>query len=134
MFEIKQTEEQPKQCDREHILVFFGKFRVVSVCFETVRFEIFSFWFHETNRNRSSFGLFRFETKFLFVCFEDTLYLGAFPAVVVSGVAAHVDHGVEGGGAAPDAPPRPVHHAVVAVLLRQCVVEPVVPVCTVQGR
>ncbi len=75
--------------------------------------------------------LFRFVSVrieiFLF-CFEDTLYLGAFPAVVVSGVAAHVDHGVEGGGAAPDAPPRPVHHAVVAVLLRQGVVEPVVPI------
>ncbi len=100
--------------------------------------EIFIFWFHETNRNTTEtdlvsvcFGLFRFEPKF-FVClfrtFEDTLYLGEFPAVVVSGVAAYVDHGVEGGGAAPDAPPRPVHHAVVAVLLRQGVVEPVVPI------
>jgi hypothetical protein len=34
----KQTEDQPKQFDREHILVFFRKFRVVSVCFETVLF------------------------------------------------------------------------------------------------
>ncbi len=30
--EPKQTEDQPKQFDREHILVFFRKFRVVSVC------------------------------------------------------------------------------------------------------
>jgi hypothetical protein len=36
--EPKQTEDQPKQFDREHILVFFRKFRVVSVCFETVLF------------------------------------------------------------------------------------------------
>jgi hypothetical protein len=35
--ELKQTEEQPKQCDREHILVFFRKFRVVSVCFGLFR-------------------------------------------------------------------------------------------------
>jgi hypothetical protein len=35
--EPKQTEDQPKQFDREHILVFFRKFRVVSVC-ETVLF------------------------------------------------------------------------------------------------
>ncbi len=31
--EPKQTEEQPKQFDREHILVFFRKLRVASVCF-----------------------------------------------------------------------------------------------------
>jgi hypothetical protein len=36
--EPKQTEDQPKQFDREHILVFFRKFRVVLVCFETVLF------------------------------------------------------------------------------------------------
>jgi hypothetical protein len=36
--EPKETEDQPKQFDREHILVFFRKFRVVSVCFETVLF------------------------------------------------------------------------------------------------
>ena len=36
--ESKQTEDQPKQFDREHILVFFGKFRVDSVCFEKVLF------------------------------------------------------------------------------------------------
>ncbi len=38
-FEPKHTEDQPKQFDREHILVFFRKFRVVSVCFETVLFN-----------------------------------------------------------------------------------------------
>jgi hypothetical protein len=31
--EPKQREEQPKQLDREHILVFFRKLRVASVCF-----------------------------------------------------------------------------------------------------
>ncbi len=36
--EPKQTEDQPKHFAREHILVFFRKFRVVSVCFETVLF------------------------------------------------------------------------------------------------
>ncbi len=45
-FEIKQTEEQPKQCDREHILVFlsenWGLFRFVLVCFETVCFSCFA--------------------------------------------------------------------------------------------
>jgi hypothetical protein len=66
--EPKQTEEQPKQCDREHILeIFFIKFRVVSVfsvCFETVCFGCFAslpkqrvlmFWLNRnkqtTNRN-----------------------------------------------------------------------------------
>ena len=39
--EPKQTEDQPKQFDREHILVFFenlGLFQFVSVCFKTVLF------------------------------------------------------------------------------------------------
>ncbi len=35
--------------------------------------EIFWFCFHKTNWNRSCYGLFRFELKFFFVCFEDTL-------------------------------------------------------------
>ncbi len=94
----KQTEDAPKQFKREYIWVFFGKFRVVSICFGlfTKQFclfrlfryrfetpkqtEIFCFWFHETNRNkpkqtrnRSCFGLFRFGPKIIFVCFEDTL-------------------------------------------------------------
>jgi hypothetical protein len=55
--EPKQKEDQPKQFDREHILVFFHKFlccfvmfrvvlvfRFVSVCFETVRFGCFEFF------------------------------------------------------------------------------------------
>jgi hypothetical protein len=43
--ELKQAEEQPKQFEKEHILVFFqeflgcfGLFRFVSVCFETICF------------------------------------------------------------------------------------------------
>ncbi len=36
--EPKQIEDQPKQFDRVHILVFFRKFSVVSVCFEIVLF------------------------------------------------------------------------------------------------
>ncbi len=34
----KQTEDPPKQFKREYIWVFFRKFRVVSVCYETFRF------------------------------------------------------------------------------------------------
>jgi hypothetical protein len=36
--EPKQTEDQPKQFEKEHIWLIFRKFRVVSVCFETVLF------------------------------------------------------------------------------------------------
>ena len=36
--EPKQTEDPPKQFEREYIWVFFRKFRVVSVCYETVLF------------------------------------------------------------------------------------------------
>jgi hypothetical protein len=68
-----------------------GLFRFVSVCYETVLFvSVVSILVRntETNRNflllvsrnkpkqtrnRSCFGLFRFEPKFIFVCFEDTL-------------------------------------------------------------
>jgi hypothetical protein len=81
--EPKQTEDQPKQFDREHILVFLWKFRVVSVCFGLFRnssvcfncFDIglkhrnkpkqtktFSFWFNKTNRNKP-------ETDLVSVCF-----------------------------------------------------------------
>ena len=31
--EPKQTEDQPKQFDKEHILIFFRKYRVFLVCF-----------------------------------------------------------------------------------------------------
>ena len=79
---------------REGIWVFFRKFRVVSVCFGLLQnssvcfgcFDIgsqhrnkpklFGFAFTkqtEKTRNRSCFGLFRFEPKIIFVCFEDTL-------------------------------------------------------------
>jgi hypothetical protein len=52
----------------------FCLFRLFRYRFETPKqTEIFCFWFHETNRNRSCFCLFRFEPKFIFVCFEDTL-------------------------------------------------------------
>jgi hypothetical protein len=45
-------------------------FRFVLVCYETL---LFVFGFTKQTRNRSCFGLFRFEPKFIFVCFEDTL-------------------------------------------------------------
>ncbi len=37
LIEPKQTEDQPKHFDREHILVLFRKCRVVSVCFGLFR-------------------------------------------------------------------------------------------------
>jgi hypothetical protein len=52
--ELKQTEDQLKQFDREHILVLFRKFRVVSVPFEMVLFVSVGFDIGlntETNRN-----------------------------------------------------------------------------------
>ncbi len=59
---------------------FFGLFRQSFVCFgcfdtcpkhrkKTEK----NFWFRETNRNRLSFGLFWYEPKKKFDCFEDTL-------------------------------------------------------------
>jgi hypothetical protein len=38
--EPKQTEDQPKQFVREHILGFFKIIRVVSICFETVLYVL----------------------------------------------------------------------------------------------
>ncbi len=76
---------------REIIQVFFRKFRIVSVSFETVLFvSVVSIQVRntETNRkrkvlvsrnkpkqtrNRSCFGLFRFEPKIFIFHFEDTL-------------------------------------------------------------
>jgi hypothetical protein len=76
------------------VSIFFRKFRVVSVCFGLLRnssvcFGCFDIGSKPRNkpkslvlvsrnkpkqtRNRSCFGLFRFELKFSFVCFEDTL-------------------------------------------------------------
>ncbi len=82
--EPKQTEDQRKQFDREHILVFFRKFRVLwfasvlfwnsSVCFSC--FDIGSKHLKKTEANRFFFGftkqtetlpkqiLFQFETNF----------------------------------------------------------------------
>jgi hypothetical protein len=52
--EPKQTEDQPKQFDREHILVFYRKFRVVSVNFETVLFvSVVSLWVRNTETNQN---------------------------------------------------------------------------------
>ncbi len=39
--EPKQTEDQPKQFDKEPILVFFRKFWLVSVCFGLLRKVLF---------------------------------------------------------------------------------------------
>jgi hypothetical protein len=68
-----------------YIWVFFRKFRVVSVFFGLLRNSSVCFGCFDTGskhrnkpkqtRNRSCFGLFRFEPKFIFVCFEDTLYV-----------------------------------------------------------
>jgi hypothetical protein len=63
MIEPKQTEDQPKQFDREHILLFFRKFRFVSVCFETVLFvSVVSIKVRntETNQNKPKIFVFGF--------------------------------------------------------------------------
>ena len=66
------------------------------------------------------------------------------PPVIILSVASHIGHRIEGGGAAPDSAPGfrfflfsilktgatspwPIHHSVIAMLLRQSVVVPVVP-------
>jgi hypothetical protein len=71
--EPKQTEEQPKQCDREHILVFFsqnlGLFRF-KIPKQT---EIFCFWFNETTETKPKQIMFRFvsvRTENIFVLFR----------------------------------------------------------------
>jgi hypothetical protein len=84
--EPKETEDQPKQFDREHFFIFsenLGLFRFVlnsSVCFDIGskhrNKQKFLFLVSRNkpkqNRNRSGFGLFRFKPKIYFVCFEDT--------------------------------------------------------------
>jgi hypothetical protein len=78
-------------CKRENIQVFFRKFRIISVRFETVLFvSVVSIQVQNTEtsrkrkvlvsrnkpkqtRNRSCFGLFRFELKIFIFHFEDTL-------------------------------------------------------------
>ncbi len=102
--EPKQTEDPPRQFKREYIWVFCRIFRVVSICFSLLRnrsvgfsyFDIVrntetnrNFWFlvsrnkPKQTRNRSCFGLFRFEPKFIFVCFEDTLRILKFSKPVL---------------------------------------------------
>jgi hypothetical protein len=88
VFQLNRNKQKSnRQCDREHIFVFFRKFRVVLFCFGLFRnssvcfscfyigskhqnpkqTEMFCFWFHETNRNTT-------ETDLVFyVCFGDTL-------------------------------------------------------------
>ncbi len=108
--EPKQTEDPPKQFEGEYIWVIFRKFRVVSICFGLLRnssvcfgcfnigskhrnkpkFFVFGFTKQtETTRNRSCFGLFRFEPKFIFVCFEDTLPTPFLPITITYKVAVY---------------------------------------------
>ncbi len=93
----------PKQFEREYIWVIFQK---IQGCFGLFRFvtkqfylfRLFRFRFEtpkqtenvlflvsrnkpKQTRNRSCFGLFRFEPKLIFVCFEDTLSAGRCAAV-----------------------------------------------------
>ncbi len=100
LIEPKQTEDPPKQFKRDYIWELFRKFRVFSVCYETDLFvSVVSIKVRntETNRiffflvtrnkpkqtqNRSCFGLFRFEPKFIFVCFEDTLVWSTSPIFI----------------------------------------------------
>jgi hypothetical protein len=70
LIELKQTETRLKQFDKEHILVFLRKFRVVSVCFglfrnSSVCFDCFDIG--SKHRNKPNFFVFDFtkptETK-----------------------------------------------------------------------
>ncbi len=102
--EPKQTEDPPKQFKREYIWKFspkLGLFRFVSVCYETDLFVLVvsirvrntetnrNFFFlvsrnkPKQTRNRSCFGLFRFEPKLIFVCFEDTLSATYFHCIIL---------------------------------------------------
>jgi hypothetical protein len=79
--EPKQTEDPPKQFERDYIWVFFRKFRVVSFCFSLLRnssvcfscFEpkFFAFGFTKQTRNRSCLG----SNRNLFLFVSRTLYL-----------------------------------------------------------
>jgi hypothetical protein len=96
MFRLNQNKEKTHPNSlKESIFGYFsenlGLFRFVSVCYETALFVSVvsiqvrntetnrNIWFlvsrnkPKQTRNRSCFGLFRFEPKFIFVCFEDTL-------------------------------------------------------------
>jgi hypothetical protein len=66
--QTKQTEDQPKQFDREHILVFLWKFRVVSVSFglfrnSSVCFDCFDIGSQHWNKPKQT------ETNQNFLCF-----------------------------------------------------------------
>ena len=52
------------------------------------------------------------------------------PPVVILGVTSDVNHRIERAGAPPDPAPRPVHHSVVDVFLRDRVIIPVILVVT----
>jgi hypothetical protein len=68
--EPKQTEDQPKQIDREHILIFLRKFRVVLVSLSLFRL----FWYRFETPKQSkvfSFGYFiNFHISSYFPYFE----------------------------------------------------------------
>ncbi len=94
-FDWSETNRTHPNSLKESIFGYFsenlGLFRFVSVCYETVLFvSVVSIQVRKTEtnrnflflvsrnkpkqtRNRSCFGLFRFEPKIIFVCFEDTL-------------------------------------------------------------
>ncbi len=101
--EPKQTKDQPKQFEREHIWVFFRKFRVVSVCYDQLcLFRLFWYKFetpifHETNPNTSETDLVSVRTEIFFVCFEDTLDVGQ----VGAGKECNQDHIMNKGRCAP---------------------------------
>jgi hypothetical protein len=59
----KQTEDAPKQFKREYIWVFFGKFRVVSICFGLLRNSSACFGCFDIgskHRNKPKFFVFGF--------------------------------------------------------------------------
>jgi hypothetical protein len=65
--EPKQTEDPPKQIEREYIWVIFRKFRVVSVCYETVLFvSVNRNFLFLVSRNKP-------ETDLVSVCFGSNL-------------------------------------------------------------
>ncbi len=63
LIEPKQTEDQPKQFDREHILVFLRKYGVVSVCFGLLQNSSVCFYIGSKHRNKMN------KPKFVVFCF-----------------------------------------------------------------
>ncbi len=90
---LKKTEEQPKQCDREHILVFFSKyfglFWFVLVCFSCFasipKQKVSMFWLNQnkqkTHQNSLIESIFWYFSEnlglfqFVLVCFETVLFV-----------------------------------------------------------